>query len=658
MKFNRIKHVLFLCIIFIILYSFIIDFVYCRSSNYYEILGVPKTATKEEIKQAYRKLALKYHPDRAPNESKKNEYNQKYTEIAEAYETLSNKSKRRQYDASGYNKNFQQDHAGFNQNYGFKQRNGFDNNQENPNFGFNFQFNPFSGHNTFFESAFDFMNSFNGFGFENAHHEHSSQVDTKLPSISLEEFEDVIDIKSPLSHILHIVYIYRNERVFKKIKAHITVLNSVWNKLENEISIDIIRMSRLNLQRYESLPNGVRNKIPAIIAVFNGEIRSFEKSILTSESLLEFINSILNSYLKSTQSIIGYSDSKSIFRGISGTWKDFQMKSSMNSDYGAYNILKISTPSDLNSFLNFNSHSALKNETFSFFYPQLVTILISKNDVTEVSKFIAFKFRHFTRFSHITVDTPNHWILQREIHIGLSKERLSLSKLPTLIIYNTQNKKHYILHSATKNKIYTTMKRLVPSDYLPFVHLRDRSSLIDYCHTRDNNNERYFNCFVYTHPTLQEIENEVSLSKEKINQVKEEIENTRSKMKQFSRDKDVKFAIASNYKDLIQFFGLQTKGSFMIAFSSELDRVAIYDSKSISKNDWIRNCIWGQISGKPFNLFEFPHPSPYKESIQFGKYFRKIISVNQKYLPYIYTFIILYIIWKSISFCFSICFDY
>lgn len=67
--------------------------------DYYEVLGVDKTADETMLKKAYRKLAMKYHPDQNPDDK---DAEQKFKEINEAYEVLSNKEKRQRYDQFGH----------------------------------------------------------------------------------------------------------------------------------------------------------------------------------------------------------------------------------------------------------------------------------------------------------------------------------------------------------------------------------------------------------------------------------------------------------------------------------------------------------------------------------------------------------------------------
>lgn len=84
------------------------------NKDYYSILGVDKNASEQDIKKAYKKLSLKWHPDRHANESeeKKKEAEEKFKEVAEAYDTLGDKNKRQQYDNPGFG-GFNFDFSGF-----------------------------------------------------------------------------------------------------------------------------------------------------------------------------------------------------------------------------------------------------------------------------------------------------------------------------------------------------------------------------------------------------------------------------------------------------------------------------------------------------------------------------------------------------------------
>lgn len=73
-----------------------------EKKDYYKVLGVTKQSAEEEIKKAYRKLALKYHPDKNPDDT---ESETRFKEISEAYEVLGNSEKRKKYDSHGFNFN-------------------------------------------------------------------------------------------------------------------------------------------------------------------------------------------------------------------------------------------------------------------------------------------------------------------------------------------------------------------------------------------------------------------------------------------------------------------------------------------------------------------------------------------------------------------------
>ena len=93
--------------------------------DYYEVLGVEKSASDEELKKAYRKLAKKYHPDANPDN--KEEAEKKFKEVNEAYEVLSDPQKRKMYDQFGHSgpNGYSSDFSGFSGFDGFSGFSGF-----------------------------------------------------------------------------------------------------------------------------------------------------------------------------------------------------------------------------------------------------------------------------------------------------------------------------------------------------------------------------------------------------------------------------------------------------------------------------------------------------------------------------------------------------
>ena len=145
--------------------------------DYYSVLGVSKKSSQEEVKKAYRKLAVKYHPDKNPGDKAAED---KFKDISEAYEVLKDPEKRKQYDQLGANwKKYQ--NAGYNQGP-FEQRAGgqtyYDTNGE---------FFGSSGFSDFFESFFGRQSQRRNSPFENADFEFPPGDLTGEVSITLEE---------------------------------------------------------------------------------------------------------------------------------------------------------------------------------------------------------------------------------------------------------------------------------------------------------------------------------------------------------------------------------------------------------------------------------------------------------------------------------------
>ena len=136
--------------------------------NYYSVLGLSKGASEEDIKKAYRKLAMQYHPDRNADDSKAEE---KFKEVSEAYAVLSDKKKRSQYDQFG-SEGF---HQKFSQEDIFRD---FDINEIFINFGFGGgEGNPFRGQG----------NPFGGGGFGNPFSQgRPSQREAPIPPLKKE----------------------------------------------------------------------------------------------------------------------------------------------------------------------------------------------------------------------------------------------------------------------------------------------------------------------------------------------------------------------------------------------------------------------------------------------------------------------------------------
>ena len=82
----------------------VIGHVACDEKDLYKVLGVSKTATEKELKKAFRRLSIQWHPDR--HQDNKKEAQKKFIEIANAYEILKDPKKRAEYDQGGDNFNF------------------------------------------------------------------------------------------------------------------------------------------------------------------------------------------------------------------------------------------------------------------------------------------------------------------------------------------------------------------------------------------------------------------------------------------------------------------------------------------------------------------------------------------------------------------------
>lgn len=154
--------------------------------DYYKILGVDKNATQNEIKKAYRKLALKYHPDRNPGDKVAEE---KFKEVTEANEVLSDPEKRKKYDKLGANWKQYENMGG---NSGFDFFSNFGNGgQRTYHYSGNVEdvFGDLGGFSDFFKSFFggNFQGDFNGSARRKKNHARKGQDYQSELEITLEE---------------------------------------------------------------------------------------------------------------------------------------------------------------------------------------------------------------------------------------------------------------------------------------------------------------------------------------------------------------------------------------------------------------------------------------------------------------------------------------
>ena len=149
--------------------------------NYYDILGVDKNASIDEIKKAYRKLAKQFHPDANPGN---NQAENKFKDINEAYEVLGDQEKRKKYDTLGNNMNFR--------NFDPSQVGGYKTEYRTDSSPFSDFFNVFFGKN-----AINLDDIFNGLGFgsgQRTYTEREGEFDT-----SKSVFSDGADVETELT---------------------------------------------------------------------------------------------------------------------------------------------------------------------------------------------------------------------------------------------------------------------------------------------------------------------------------------------------------------------------------------------------------------------------------------------------------------------------
>lgn len=213
--------------------------------DYYDILGVSKSATAAEIKSAYRKLALKWHPDR----NKESGAAEKFKEINEAYEVLGNSDKKAKYDQFG--------HAAFGGGTGFNPNGGASGNPFASYYstGGNINFEDLFGGAGGFSDPFDIFSSFfGGSGFGGQRRPQKPQYSLKV------NFEDII-------HGAEKTIVHQGKEYTIKIPAGADEGTRVRYK-DFDISFDVRPSKTFKREGYDVIVN---HEIPFTLAILGGE---------------------------------------------------------------------------------------------------------------------------------------------------------------------------------------------------------------------------------------------------------------------------------------------------------------------------------------------------------------------------------------------------
>eukprot|EP01080_Neovahlkampfia_damariscottae_P003905 gene3905-7118_t len=245
--------------------------IYVLGDDHYETLGIHRGATERDIKRAYKKLAIKFHPDR--NKGNK-EAEKKFIKVSHAYDILKDPKKREEYDTYG------QTHEEFQQRGG---HHGGD---------YDHYSSPFSDHYYGqYNQGFDPFETFKHF-FNEEHHDEEEYDEfgnefnqaTNVEVMEFSEFDALVNMGThPFSHHPHLIFL------FSGMNCHScsTILQTLDN-IHHGLS-SFINFKMINIEFQEWIPKEIKN-LPSIIYVKDGKIVEFSDGMFSSQTVLNFIH--------------------------------------------------------------------------------------------------------------------------------------------------------------------------------------------------------------------------------------------------------------------------------------------------------------------------------------------------------------------------------